>query len=94
MKMYPFRPLRHVFLHLMTLYMVLSVKYRENLQIVAMLVTVVAMLIFEMVQTGIDEIVMGVMVVMLTMEVAVMILVAIVMVWWLMAHSLSFHRLC
>ena len=78
----------------MTLYMVLSVKYRENLQIVAMLVTVVAMLIFEMAQTGIDEIVMGLMVVMLTMEVAVMILVTIVVaVGFLIAHSLSFHRL-
>ena len=94
MEMYLFLSLRRVFLHLMTLYMVLSVKYRENLQIVAMLVTVVAMLIFEMAQTGIDEIVMGVMVVMLTMEVAVMILVAIVVaVGFLIAHSLSFHRL-
>ena len=65
----------------MTLYMVLSVKYRENLQIVAMLVTVVAMLIFEMAQTGINEIVMGVMVVMLTMEVVVTILVTIVLQW-------------
>ena len=67
---------------MMTLYMVLSVKCRESLRIVAML-TVVAMLMFEMVQTGIDEIVMGVMVVMLKMVVAVMILVAIVVavVW-------------
>ena len=96
MEIYLFLPLRHVFLHLMTQYMVLSVNCRVSLQIVAMLVTAVAMLMFEMAQTGIDEIVMGVMVVMLTMEVAVMILVAIVvvMVWWLMAHSLSFHRLC
>ena len=68
----------------MTLYTVLLV----------MLVTVVAMLMFEMVQTGLDEIVMGLMVVMLTTEVAVMILVAIVVaVGFLIAHSLSFHRL-
>ena len=59
-----------------------------------MLVTVVAMLMLEMAQIGIDEFVMGVMVVMLTMEVAVMILVAIVVaVGFLIAHSLSFHRL-
>ena len=80
----------------MILYMVLLVKCRDSLRILAMLVTVVAMLMFEMAQTGIDEIVMGVMVVMLTMEVAVMILVAkvVVMVWGLMSHSPSFHRLC